>query len=159
MADPVSAAFFRLEGALVSSLRVPAAAWLAAGCHGDMDYMAHHAALRADPATLLPGALRVITTHLEYYARAHREAQIDRLLALHAEACAPHLRVTEPGSYESFDRSKTALVCGDFNVARTDMDVHPKERKPAIIGQLPEERDQLERILDRGALDGPCLGE
>ena len=66
------------------------------------------------------GVLRVITTHLEYYAKEHRAAQIDRLHALHAEACAPHLTVTEPGSYESFDRAKTALICGDFNLPPTD---------------------------------------
>ena len=29
------------------------------------------------------------------------------------------------------------VICGDLNVARTDMDVHPKERKPRAIGQLP----------------------
>ena len=33
------------------------------------------------------------------------------------------------------------MICGDLNIARTDMDVHPKERKPHAIGQLPEERD------------------
>ena len=44
------------------------------------------------------------------------------------------------------------VICGDLNIARTDMDVHPKERKPDSIGQLPEERAQLERILDRGRL-------
>ena len=44
------------------------------------------------------------------------------------------------------------LVCGDINIARTDMDVHPKERKPRAIGQLPEERLQLERIIERGGL-------
>jgi exodeoxyribonuclease-3 len=43
------------------------------------------------------------------------------------------------------------VICGDLNIARTDMDVHPKERKP-IIGQLQEERDQLERIIGRGGL-------
>jgi endonuclease/exonuclease/phosphatase family metal-dependent hydrolase len=66
------------------------------------------------------GPLRVMTTHLEYYSKEHRGAQIDRLHALHAEACAPHLPVTEPGSYETFDRAKTALVCGDFNLPPTD---------------------------------------
>jgi exodeoxyribonuclease-3 len=44
------------------------------------------------------------------------------------------------------------VICGDLNIARTDMDVHPKERKPNSIGQLPEEREQLERILTRGNL-------
>jgi exodeoxyribonuclease-3 len=33
------------------------------------------------------------------------------------------------------------------------MDVHPKERKPRAIGQLPEERALLERILSRGLVD------
>jgi exodeoxyribonuclease-3 len=50
-------------------------------------------------------------------------------------------------------RSGTLVVCGDLNVARTERDVHPKERKPQAIGQLPEERDLLERILAHGLVD------
>ena len=42
---------------------------------------------------------------------------------------------------------------GDINVARTERDVHPKERKPRAIGQLPEERALIERILSRGLVD------
>ncbi len=45
------------------------------------------------------------------------------------------------------------VMCGDFNVARTEIDVHPKERKPKAIGQLPEERALIERILERGLAD------
>ena len=45
------------------------------------------------------------------------------------------------------------MVCGDLNIARTAIDVHPKERKPNAIGQLPEEREQLERIIDHGLVD------
>jgi exodeoxyribonuclease-3 len=45
------------------------------------------------------------------------------------------------------------VMCGDFNVARTEMDVHPKERKPHAIGQLPEERALIERMLSRGLSD------
>lgn len=45
------------------------------------------------------------------------------------------------------------IICGDINIARTDMDVHPKERKPRAIGQLPEERAQLERIIAHGLVD------
>jgi exodeoxyribonuclease-3 len=33
------------------------------------------------------------------------------------------------------------------------MDVHPKERKPRAIGQLPEERALIERILSHGLVD------
>ena len=45
------------------------------------------------------------------------------------------------------------VLCGDLNVARTDMDVHPKERKPRAIGQLPEERALIERIIGHGLVD------
>jgi exodeoxyribonuclease III len=55
---------------------------------------------------------------------------------------------------QSFQAGGRALVlCGDLNVARTDVDVHPKERKPRAIGQLPEERAMLERIISRGLVD------
>ena len=45
------------------------------------------------------------------------------------------------------------VICGDMNIARTEMDVHPKERKPNSIGQLPVEREQLERMLAYGLID------
>ena len=48
---------------------------------------------------------------------------------------------------------RRAVLCGDMNVARTDRDVHPKERKPGIVGQRPEERTLIERILNRGLVD------
>jgi endonuclease/exonuclease/phosphatase family metal-dependent hydrolase len=66
------------------------------------------------------GPLRVMTTHLEYYSQRHRAAQISRLAELHAEACAAHLRFEEPGSYESYDRAKSAVICGDFNLRPDD---------------------------------------
>ena len=49
--------------------------------------------------------------------------------------------------------SAPLVICGDLNVARTDMDVHPKERKPRAIGQLPEERALLERLISRDLVD------
>jgi exodeoxyribonuclease III len=45
------------------------------------------------------------------------------------------------------------VICGDLNVARTDMDVHPKERKPNIIGQRPDERALFEQMLAQGLVD------
>jgi endonuclease/exonuclease/phosphatase family metal-dependent hydrolase len=65
------------------------------------------------------GPLRVMTTHLEYYSRAQREAQIDALRRLHAEACAMALRRPLPdeagGSFEVFPRPAEAILCGDMN--------------------------------------------
>ena len=62
------------------------------------------------------------------------------------------------GALEEFartlqQRARQVVICGDLNIARTDMDVHPKERKPRIIGQLPEERALLERIIGHGLVD------
>jgi exodeoxyribonuclease-3 len=58
------------------------------------------------------------------------------------------------GYAASFQADARRLVlCGDMNVTRTEMDVHPKERKPRAIGQLPEERALVERILGRGLVD------
>ena len=49
--------------------------------------------------------------------------------------------------------ARQVVLCGDLNIARTEMDVHPKERKPRAIGQLPEERALLERIIESGLVD------
>jgi exodeoxyribonuclease-3 len=45
------------------------------------------------------------------------------------------------------------IICGDLNVARTDRDVHPKERKPNAVGQLPEERALIEALIGHGLVD------
>ena len=45
------------------------------------------------------------------------------------------------------------VLCGDINIARTERDVHPKERNPAPVGQRPEEREIFEHILARGLVD------
>ncbi|SDB82747.1 tRNA epoxyqueuosine(34) reductase QueG [Paraburkholderia lycopersici] len=42
------------------------AAWLEAGCHGEMDYMAKHGMKRARPAELVAGTRRVITARMAY---------------------------------------------------------------------------------------------
>jgi epoxyqueuosine reductase len=41
-------------------------AWLGRGWHGEMDYMARHGALRARPAALVPGTVRVISCRMDY---------------------------------------------------------------------------------------------
>jgi exodeoxyribonuclease III len=48
---------------------------------------------------------------------------------------------------------KLVVLCGDLNVARTERDIHPKERKPNQIGARPEERAMLERIISHGLVD------
>jgi epoxyqueuosine reductase len=45
-------------------------AWLAAGSHGDMDYMASHGMKRARPAELVPGTVRAIVARMDYLPAA-----------------------------------------------------------------------------------------
>lgn len=40
--------------------------WLAAGFHGEMDYMAAHGSKRSRPAELVPGTLRVVSLRMDY---------------------------------------------------------------------------------------------
>lgn len=66
------------------------------------------------------GPLRVMTTHLEYYSRTQRRAQIDAIRRLHVEACAHAQRPRkgegeEGGSFEVLPRPASALLCGDMN--------------------------------------------
>lgn len=45
------------------------------------------------------------------------------------------------------------ILCGDLNVARSDIDVHAAMRDPEIVGQRAEERALIEGILDEGLRD------
>lgn len=52
-------------------------AWLAAGFHGGMDYMARHGTARARPAELVPGTVRVITARMNYLAAANAQTTLE----------------------------------------------------------------------------------
>jgi endonuclease/exonuclease/phosphatase family metal-dependent hydrolase len=69
------------------------------------------------------GPFRITTTHLEFHSAAQREAQIDALRAIHAEACANTARPPlDPGegTYTVVPRPPAALICGDFNFVVDD---------------------------------------
>jgi exodeoxyribonuclease III len=51
------------------------------------------------------------------------------------------------------EQGRELVVCGDLNVAREDIDVHPRERKPGIIGQRPEERALFGELLGDHLVD------
>ncbi|KFG92959.1 endonuclease [Burkholderia paludis] len=67
------------------------------------------------------GALRVVTTHLEYYSARQRLAQVDALRNRHREACAhaarPAPAETAEGPFSATGQPRDAIVCGDFNSA------------------------------------------
>lgn len=54
----------------------------------------------------------------------------------------------------TFEKAGSALVlCGDLNIARAEIDVHPKERDPRCTGQTPSERALFAQMLGRGLVD------
>jgi exodeoxyribonuclease III len=51
------------------------------------------------------------------------------------------------------EEGKKLILCGDLNITRSDLDLHPKERKPGVIGQRPEERELFDRLLGEHLVD------
>ncbi len=66
------------------------------------------------------GALRFITTHLEYYSSGHRAAQIERLRELHAHTNRETAGGDRDGPFQPLARPESALMCGDFNMPPED---------------------------------------
>jgi exodeoxyribonuclease-3 len=54
---------------------------------------------------------------------------------------------------DAAQRGQSLVLCGDLNVARTDMDIHPKERKAGQVGARPDERAIFERMLSHDLVD------
>jgi len=105
------------------------------------------------------GQLRVMTTHLEYYSQHQRQAQIDAIRRLHAEACAMSARVYLPeeagGAFEVFPRPAEALLCGDMNFPAT-----APERSQILApfaGGVPGFRDAWS-VLYPGEPHAPTVG-
>lgn len=68
---------------------------------------------------LAGGALRVVTTHLEFYSAAQRREQVESLRGIQAEGCR---RARQPPTEEDGDppfavlpMGQAAVFCGDFN--------------------------------------------
>jgi endonuclease/exonuclease/phosphatase family metal-dependent hydrolase len=70
------------------------------------------------------GAVRVMTTHLEYYSAVQRAQQIEALRKLQAEASAhdgrPDRKDKRGGPFEVRARGSRGVLCGDFNCGSAD---------------------------------------
>jgi epoxyqueuosine reductase len=83
------------------------AEWLGMGWHGEMDYMARHAGLRARPAALRAGTVRVISCRMDYLAEERDEwkALADRRRAYVA-------RYARGRDYHKVVRGRLLDLCG-----------------------------------------------
>lgn len=88
----------------LSAAEAPLAAWLDAGCHGEMDYMAKHGMKRARPAELVAGTRRVITARIAYLpaqtlsGKAHESALQDSPRIPQDWRAAEHARLADPSA-------------------------------------------------------------
>lgn len=85
------------------------------------------------------GALRVMTTHLEYYSKTQRLAQAHALRELHAQYCAVAATPPQPcddGSpFDTKVHAADAILCGDFNHAPHEPE-HAAITQPFAQGRL-----------------------
>ncbi|MEO8250017.1 MAG: endonuclease/exonuclease/phosphatase family protein [Burkholderiales bacterium] len=89
------------------------------------------------------GPLRVTTTHLEYYSKRQRAAQIEALRAIQQEADGHRGNAVDPKRdgtpFEARARTGRGVLCGDFNCAEDD----------PLIARLQEPfADGTPRLLD-----------
>lgn len=86
------------------------------------------------------GAIRVITTHLEYYGTRKRAAQVEALRAIYAEGSghARHGTVvdTTGGPFHTLPRPDSTIITGDFNLEPDDA-LHARMREPFTDGTPP----------------------
>lgn len=97
--------------------------WPADPAVGSMPRMCTSVTLRSPEL----GAVRVMTTHLEYYSAIQRTAQAEALRALHMEACAQSATPPTPEfpgdlgtPFQPKLHTQQAILCGDFNMPPTD---------------------------------------
>jgi endonuclease/exonuclease/phosphatase family metal-dependent hydrolase len=100
------------------------------------------------------GALRVTSTHLEYYSSRHRASQIERLRELHGELNSEESTQKQEGPFRPLARPQSAIVCGDFNMPPDD----PARARflEAFLGGAPKLLDAWE-VLHPGKLHPPTF--
>jgi epoxyqueuosine reductase len=83
------------------------AEWLGMGWHGEMDYMARHAALRSQPADLVPGTVRVLSCRMDYLADIPGSVEDE----LQAPSQAYIARYARGRDYHKVMRSRLQKLC------------------------------------------------
>ncbi len=96
-----------IAGTDLSAAHGRLADWLGLGWHGEMDYMARHAGLRAQPKDLVPGTLRVISCRMDYLADA--PGTVEQELADPARAYVA--RYARGRDYHKLMRNRLQKLC------------------------------------------------
>jgi exodeoxyribonuclease-3 len=109
--------------------------------HGDLTVFAHPAFdMESRIVTVTLGNLVVASVYVPNGGKDYA-AKLDFFTNLAAWASGVH------------KSGRDLVVCGDLNSAHADIDVHPRERKPGVIGQRPEEHELFDRLLGGHIVD------
>lgn len=105
------------------------------------------------------GLIRVTTTHLEYYSRTQRAAQVERLRDLHQEAVAqarsPRPGAPTDGPFCAVPRAAASILTGDFNCRPESAE--RMRLLAAIDDATPPYRDAWE-LTHRNEAHAPTVG-
>lgn len=97
----------RITDVDLSSAEAGLLAWLAAGYHGEMDYMAKHGLARARPAELVPGSVRALSVRMNYLPKQIDENWSKRELKRSAEPASAVISIYARGrDYHKVLRSR-----------------------------------------------------
>jgi exodeoxyribonuclease-3 len=109
--------------------------------HGEVPVFAHPAFdMESRIVTVTLGNLVIASVYVPNGGKDYA-AKLDFFTNLAAWAAGVH------------ESGRDLVVCGDLNIAHADIDVHPRERKPGVIGQRPEERELFDRLLGGRIVD------
>ena len=109
------------------------AAWLEAGYHGEMDYMAKHGMKRARPAELVAGTRRVISARLAY---------------LPAESLAPDAAESEPGALALHDwRARERARLDDPQAAVVSIYARGRDYHKVLRNRLQTLAERIEQEI------------
>jgi epoxyqueuosine reductase len=114
--------------------------WLAAGHHGEMDYMERHGERRWRPASLVPGTVRVIAARMDYWPAEAADAQA----VLDDPARAYVARYALGRDYHKLLRARLATLAGHIRAAR------PAASTRVFVDSAP--------VLERGIAQKAGLG-
>ena len=114
--------------------------WLAAGRHGEMDYMERHGPARWRPEALIPGTVRVIAARMDYWP----ESAADAHTVLEDDTRGYIARYALGRDYHRVFRNRLAELAGRIRAARPDAATRP------FVDSAP--------VLERGIAQKAGLG-
>lgn len=105
------------------------------------------------------GPLRVTTSHLEFYSVLQREAQVERLRQIQAEAAGHAANVWQEqkrgGPFETKQRGQSGILTGDFNYEVSEP-IHARLQQPIAEG-VPRYVDAW-TLANPGVPHAPTVG-